>query len=80
MVFDPTGQLLTKCIKLNDLLPYLAEKMGIPNEFFWTADEIAQNEQQQALAMQQQQEQAMTDNVAMSNAIEQGKEDAKRNV
>lgn len=80
MAFDPTGQLLTKCIKLNDLLPYLAEKMGIPNEFFWTADEIAQNEQQQALAMQQQQEQAMTDNVAMSNAIEQGKEDAKRNV
>lgn len=77
---DPTMQYTSKVLDINKLAPYILERLGIKPEFIRSADEIAQIEQQEAQAMQMQQQQAMMDDVAMSNAKEEGKANAKAQV
>jgi hypothetical protein len=78
MQFDPSGQVLSQTVKLNEVLSYWIDQMGVPNRFINSPQEIAENQQKQALAQQQAQQQAMSNEVAMENAKAQGKEDAKR--
>lgn len=75
--FDPTGQALQKFINTNNLIPYMLRLAGVPQEFINTAEESQQTEAQMQQAQQQAQQQAMNDNITMSNAIEQGKANAK---
>ena len=77
--FDPTMQYITKVVKMNEMAVKIAELSGVPYKFIRTAEEIQQLQQQEAEAMAVMQQQQMADQVAMSNAIERGKEDAKRN-
>lgn len=77
--FDPTMQYITKVVKMNEMAVKIAELSGVPYKFIRTAEEIQQLQQQEAEAMAVMQQQQMADQVAMSNAIEKGKEDAKRN-
>lgn len=77
--FDPTMQYITKVVKMNEMAVKIAELSGVPYKFIRTAEEIQQLQQQEAEAMAVMQRQQMADQVAMSNAIERGKEDAKRN-
>lgn len=77
--FDPSMQYITKVVKMNELAVKIAELSGVPYKFIRTAEEIEQLQVQEAEAMAMMQQQQMADQVAMSNAIEQGKENAKRN-
>lgn len=74
---DPQGAYTQKVLKLNELVPYLLEKMGIPNQFIRTSDEIEALNQQEAEAMAMQQQAMMEMDVASANAKEQGKVDAQ---
>lgn len=78
--FDPSMQYITKVVKMDELAVEIAKLSGVPYDKIRTADEIAALQEQEAQAMAMQQQQAMNDQVAMSNAIEQGKADAKRNM
>jgi len=75
--FDPSGQIVTQTLKLDELLSYTMDQMGVPNRFINSPKEIEQNRIQQAKAQNAAKEQAMEDEVAMDNAKEQGKADAK---
>ena len=77
---DPSGMLIQKTIKLDKLTPYLAEKIGVPNEFIYTTQEIQQNQMAEAQSQQAQIDEMNANQVVMSNAIEKGKQDAKRSV
>lgn len=76
--FDPNMQFASKVINIEELIPYVMDKMGIPNKFIRTPDEIKQLEQQEAQAMAQQQQQAVAMDVDASNAKEMGKANARR--
>ena len=76
--FDPNMQMLTKCVKIQELLPYVLDRMGVPNQFLRTAEEISQLEQQEAEAMAMQQQAMAMQDVEVANAKEQGKADAQR--
>lgn len=75
---DPSGQIANTVIKVVELASELMRLMGMPVEFIKTKEERDQEQQQQSMAIRAQQEQAMQDDVAMSNAKEQGKADANR--
>lgn len=60
------------------MIPYVLDKMGVPNKFIRTPDEIDALQQQEAAAMQQAQANAAQMDVDVSNAKEQGKVDAQR--
>lgn len=76
---DPTMQFIGKVVKMEELAVSIAKLSGVDYEYIRSADEIKALEQQEAQAIQMQQQQAMIDQVNMSNAIEQGKADAQRN-
>lgn len=76
---DPTFQFIGKVVKMEDLAVEIAKLSGVDYQFIRTADEVKALEEQEAINIQAQQQQAMADQVNMSNAIEQGKADAKRN-
>jgi hypothetical protein len=75
--FDPNFQMTNKVINIEEMLPYVLDKMGVPNQFIRTADEIRQLEQQEGEAMAMQQQAMMDADVDASNAKEQGKADAR---
>lgn len=75
--FDPNFQLVSKVVNIEELLPYVLDKMGVPNQFIRTADEVRQLQQQEAEAMAAQQQAMMAADVDASNAKEQGKADAR---
>ena len=77
--FDPEMRFIGKVVKMEELAVEIAKLSGVPYDKIRTAEEIQALEQQEAEALQMQQQQAMIDEVQMSNAIEQGKADAKRN-
>lgn len=77
--FDPEMRFISKVVKMEELAVEIAKLSGVPYDKIRTAEEIQALEQQEAEALQMQQQQAMIDEVQMSNAIEQGKADAKRN-
>lgn len=78
--FDPNMQLLPKVVKMNELAVELAKLSGVPYKYINTADDVAAMQQQEAEAIQAQQQQAMIDQVQMSNAMEKGKADAQRGI
>lgn len=78
--FDPTMQYINKVVKMNELAVEIAKLSGVPYDKIRTAEEIDALEEEEAMAMQAQQQQAMVNQVQMSNAIEQGKADAKRDI
>lgn len=76
--FDPQMAYTSKVLDMNSMIPYVLDRMGVPNKFIRTPDEIAQLEQQEALAAQQAQANAVQMDVDASNAKEMGKVDAQR--
>lgn len=76
---DPTFQFIGKVVKMEDLAVEIAKLSGVDYKFIRTVDEINALEDKEAANIQAQNQQNMVDQVAMSNAIEQGKADAKRN-
>ena len=77
MQLDPSGQLLSKCIKVNEYTLAKLDQAGISREYLFTPEEVAQNEKALGEAMQQQQMQQVQLDVEASNAKERGKEVAK---
>ena len=76
---DPTLQFVGKVVKMEELAVSIAKLSGVDYDYIRSADEIRALEQEQVQNAQMQQQQAMIDQVNMSNAIEQGKADAQRN-
>lgn len=76
--FDPGFQYTSKVLKLNEMIPYMLDKMGIPNKFINTKQEIDALQQQEAQAIAVQQQNAAQMDVDVANAKEQGKVDAQR--
>ena len=76
--FDPTMQYTSKVLNMNEMIPYVLDKMGVPNRFIRTSEEIEVMEQQEAAAAQQAQANAAQMDVDVANAKEMGKVDAQR--
>lgn len=76
--FDPTMQYIGKVVKMNELAVEIANLSGVPFKFVRTAEEIEQMQVEEAQSVAMIQEKQMADQVAMSNAIEKGKADAKK--
>lgn len=76
--FDPQMSFTGKVLDLTKLIPYMLDKMGVPNMFIRTPEEVKQLEQEEADAMQQAQVNAVQMDVEASNAKEEGKANAQR--
>lgn len=76
--FDPEMSMTSKVINIEDLIPYVLDKMGVPNKFIRTSEEIRALEQQEQQARAQAQANAVQMDVDASNAKEMGKANAKR--
>lgn len=76
--FDPQMSFTGKVLDLPALIPYMLDKMGVPNMFIRTPEEVKQLEQEEADAMQQAQVNAVQMDVEASNAKEEGKANAQR--
>jgi hypothetical protein len=76
--FDPTMQYTSKVLNMNEMIPYVLDRMGVPNKFIRTSQEIKALEEQEAMAMAQAQANAVQMDVEASNAKEQGKVNAQR--
>ena len=70
---DPTGQMLDKSVKLDELIPDILVKMGLDRGYVRTEAERREYEANKQFAMMQAQQQAMINDVDVSNAKEQGK-------
>ena len=66
-----------KCVDMNKAVPFILEKMGVPKDIINSPEEIAALQQQEAQQMAAQQDLEAERQVAVSNAIEKGKADAK---
>lgn len=75
---DPTGQMLDKSVKLDELIPDILVKMGLDRNYVRTEAERREYEANKQQAMLLAQQQAMINDVDVSNAKEQGKADAQR--
>lgn len=75
--FDPEGQYAQKAVKMNKIVPYLLEKLGLPKEYINSAEEIEELQQMEAQQIAMSQDVEAERQVAVSNAIEQGKADAR---
>jgi hypothetical protein len=73
---DPSGRMLSRIIKTDDALPYVAELLGMPVRFIYTQKETAQIDQRQAMATQAQQEAAVQADIGAANAKALGKAEA----
>lgn len=76
--FDPTFAFASKVIDLDGLLPYLSKKMGIPVKFIRTKEEIEALKQQEAEAVEAQQDNLISKDIEAANAKEKGKVDAQQ--
>lgn len=74
---DPTGQIIGQTLKLDELLSYTMDQMGVPNRFINSPKEIEAKRTEMAKAQAQAEANAVQTDVAASNAKEQGKADAK---
>lgn len=74
---DPQGQFAMKCVDMNKAVPFILEKMGVPKDIINSPEQIAALQQQEAQQMAAAQEIEDNRQVAVSNAIEKGKADAK---
>ena len=76
--FDPNMAYTSKVLNMNEMIPYVLDKMGVPNKFIRTSEEIEQLQEQEAAAAEQAQANAVQMDVDAANAKEQGKVDAQR--
>ncbi len=76
--FDPTMQMVGEHINLDKLIPYLADKLGIDNQFIRTEEEVNALRMERAKAMQAQQEQLAQTEVSVETAKEVGKVQAHK--
>lgn len=76
--FDPTGTAINKYLKINKIIPYMLKLSGIADEFINNDEEIEQIENQMAEAQQQNIQDEMNNQILLSNEIERGKADAKK--
>ena len=75
--FDPTGQTIQTYFNTEKLIPYLLRLSGINEDLISTDKEIKEKQLQRQQTIRSQQEQAIQDQVDLSNAIERGKENVK---
>lgn len=76
--FDPNMQYTSKVLNLNDMIPYVLDKMGIPAKYIRTPEEIQALQQEEQQAMAQAQVAGAQMDVDVANAKERGKVDAQR--
>ena len=77
MQFDPQGLYAAKCVNMNKLIPFMLEKMGVPKSYINSPEQITALQQQEAQNMTDAEDAAAQRQIAVSNAIEKGKADAK---
>ena len=75
--YDPQMSYTSKVLKFNDMIPYILDKMGVPNQFIRSSDEISAMQEQEAQSLAIQQQNAIQMDIDSSNAKEQGKTDAR---
>ncbi len=66
-----------KCVDMNKLVPFILEKMGVPKEYVNSADDIQILQAQEAQNITDAQDAEAQRQIAVSNAIEKGKADAR---
>ena len=76
--FDPEMSYTSKVLNMNEMIPYVLDRMGVPNKFIRTPEEIEALEQQEGQAIAQAQANAAQMDVDVANAKEQGKVNAQR--
>lgn len=76
--FDPEMSYTSKVLNMNEMIPYVLDRMGVPNKFIRTPEEIESLEQQEGIAIAQAQANAAQMDVDVANAKEQGKVNAQR--
>ena len=76
--FDPEMSYTSKVLNMNEMIPYVLDRMGVPNKFIRTPEEIEALEQQEGMAIAQAQANAAQMDVDVANAKEQGKVNAQR--
>ena len=76
--FDPEMSYTSKVLNMNEMIPYVLDRMGVPNKFIRTPEEIEQLQQQEGMAIAQAQANAVQMDVDAANAKEQGKVNAQR--
>ena len=74
---DPEGRYAMKCVDMNKAVPFILEKMGVPKDIINSPEEIQALQDQEAQQTAEAQDIEAERQVAMSNAIEKGKADAK---
>lgn len=74
---DPQGQYAMKCVDMNKIVPFILEKMGVPKEYVNSADDIQMLQAQEAQNITDAQDAEAQRQIAVSNAIEKGKADAR---
>nr|DAE46845.1 MAG TPA: head to tail connecting protein [Caudoviricetes sp.] len=74
---DPQGQYAMKCVDMNKAVPFILEKMGVPKNLINTPETITALQEQEAQNIADAQDAAAERDIAVSNAIEKGKADAK---
>lgn len=77
MAFDPNGTIATKAVDFNKAIPFILEKMGMPKSLINTPEQIQALQEQEAQQYAASQDQEAERQVAISNAIEKGKANAK---
>lgn len=78
--FDPEMSYTSKVLNMNEMIPYVLDRMGVPNKFIRTPEEIEALEQQEGQAIAQAQANAAQMDVDVANAKEQGKVNAQRHL
>lgn len=74
---DPQGQYAMKCVDMNKAVPFILEKMGVPKDIINSPEEIQALQDQEAQQTAAAQDIEAERQVAVSNAIEKGKADAR---
>lgn len=74
---DPQGQYAMKCVKMNEAVPFILEKMGVPKNLINSPKEITMLQEQEAQNITDAQDAASEREIAVANAIEKGKADAQ---
>jgi hypothetical protein len=75
--FDPTGRTTARFVKADTAIPKILSQIGLDWSEIRSAEELAAYDQQMAQMAAAQHQQAVQEDVAVSNAKEQGKANAR---
>ena len=73
---DPSMQMVSTSLKINDMASYYLDLVGVPNRFINTPEEIQAEQDKMAEQQAQAGQQAVETDVQAQNAIAMGKADA----